>query len=55
MNVGYVPAPGYLEELIAAYPNFNDPDYTITDEDKAAMQVTAQDGSTKNLKPFPLQ
>ena len=53
--LGYVPVPGYLEALLMQYPNFNDPHYTITVEDRAAMRVVAQDGKTVSLKPIPLQ
>lgn len=53
--VGSIPEPGYLEILVSQYPNFNDKSYTMTPQDKEAMMVVSDDGSTEHLVPRALQ
>ena len=53
-HVGFVPAKGYLQELLKTYPNFCDPKYIITDEDRQKM-VANVDGISTQLEPLPLQ
>ena len=52
--VGYIPEKGYLEKLLASYPNFNDPDYSVTDADKDRM-ICVDGATTQKLEPLPLQ
>ena len=47
-------AKGYLEKLVKSYSNFNDPDYDVTDTDKAKMKKDNGE-ETFELQPIPLQ
>lgn len=46
---------GYLEELIATYPNFNDPQYTVTADDKEVFKKALGSETDWEKKIFALQ